>query len=379
MAPTLTARIRRHVVDVDVALDFGDAPITVLFGPSGAGKTTVLRCLAGLDRPRGQVSMAGQLWDGDGVHVPARRRRVGYLFQHHALFPFLDVTANVAYGLNRLPRRERRTRALEALHEAGAGHLANRPTRQLSGGEAQRVALARALAPRPQLLLLDEPLSALDAPTRLRLRTELRRLLLAAAVPTIVVTHDRTEALALGDQMAVMIDGRLRQLGAVHDVFSRPADPTVADAVDMETIVPGTVSGHTDGLVAIRVGGRELHAAAEPAAEPAPAGADVLVCIRAEHVALHAADEPVRGSARNRLPATITAIVPHGPVLRVDLDAGFPVAAYVTHPTQDELGLEPGRPVTAAIKATAIHVVLHPTSPNVHPLSVRSADVRHTG
>lgn len=359
MAPTLTARVRRHVLDVDLTLDFGTAPITVLFGPSGAGKTTLLRCLAGLDHPDGEISMAGRMWDGNGIHVSARHRRVGYLFQDHALFPFMDVTANVAYGLHGLPRRERRPRALEALRAAGAAHLADRPTRQLSGGEAQRVALARALAPHPQLLLLDEPLSALDSPTRARLRTELRELLLAAGVPAIVVTHDRAEALALGDRIAVLIGGRLRQVGAVHDVFSRPADPDVAGAVDMETIVPGIVSGHADGMVAIRVNGVELHAAAEV---PPTEGMDVLVCIRAEHVALHAPDDSTRSSARNRLPATITAIVQHGPILRVELDGAFPLAAYVTHPTLDELGLAPGRRVTAAIKATAIHVVPHPVA-----------------
>jgi molybdate transport system ATP-binding protein len=363
VATSLTARVRRHILDVDFALDVDRAPVTVLFGPSGAGKTTLLRCLAGLDRPEpgGHISLGGQVWDDRGVHVPARHRQVGYLFQDHALFPFLDVAGNVAYGLHHLPRQARPARVRDALDAAGAAHLAGRPTRQLSGGEAQRVALARALAPGPQLLLLDEPLSALDGPTRARLRAELRSRLLAAGVPTVVVTHDRAEALALGDHIAVLIDGRLRQLGTVPDVFSRPADPLVADAVDMETIAPGTVTGYDAGLATVSTGDAELYAASDEELCP---GAQVLVCVRAEHVALRTADDSGRTSARNELAATITAITPHGPVLRIDLDGGFAVAAYVTHPTRDELGLEPGQRVTAVIKATAIHLVPHPEAPS---------------
>lgn len=361
MATTLTARVRRHVLDVELTLDVEKAPITVLFGPSGAGKTTLLRCLAGLDRPEpgGHISVAGQVWDDDGVHVPARHRRVGYLFQDHALFPFLDVSGNVAYGLHHLPRRDRPTRVRAALDAAGAAHLTDRPTRQLSGGEAQRVALARALAPQPRLLLLDEPLSALDAPTRARLRIELRQRLLAAGVPTVVVTHDRAEALALGDHIAVLIDGRIRQVGPVHEVFSRPADPLVADAIDMETIAPGTVTGCVDGLASVHTGGVELQAATDQNLEP---GAEVLVCVRAEHVALDTDPGRHRTSARNQLPATISGITPHGPILRIDLDGGFPLAAYVTYPTRDELDLQPGHRVTATIKATAIHLVPHPAT-----------------
>ncbi|MDD9205090.1 ATP-binding cassette domain-containing protein, partial [Georgenia sp. 10Sc9-8] len=196
-------------------LPLGGPPVTVLFGPSGSGKTTVLRVLAGLDRtPGGRVVMDGTVWD-DGArhHLPARRRRVGYLFQDHALFPHLDVDANVAYGLVGVPRAERAGWVRAALRAADAGHLTGRRVAGLSGGEAQRVALARALAPSPQLLLLDEPLSALDGPTRAHLRAELRRILVAQAVPTVVVTHDRAEALALADRVVVLVDGRVRQTG----------------------------------------------------------------------------------------------------------------------------------------------------------------------
>ena len=356
MAPTLTARVRRHVLDIDITLEFDHAPVTVMFGPSGAGKTTLLRCLAGLDRPENgsHINFGDQIWDAGRVHVPARHRRVGYLFQDHALFPHLDVDANIAYGLHHLARRDRPARVRDALQAAGAGHLAGRPTHQLSGGEAQRVALARALAPNPQLLLLDEPLSALDTPTRARLRTDLRQRLISAAVPTLVVTHDRTEALALGDRIAVIIDGRLRQHGAVEDVFSRPRDSQVADAVEIETVVWGQTCGRSEGLTRVRVGTVELLSVPD---HDLASGIDVLVCIRAEEVALQLPEARHRASPRNQLAATVAAITPDGPLLRVDLDAGFPLAAYITRPTREQLDLVPGSPVTAVIKAPAVHLV----------------------
>jgi molybdate transport system ATP-binding protein len=358
MAARLTARIRRHLLDVDLSIDFDRGPVTVLFGPSAAGKTTLLRCLAGLDQPEpaSRITLDDHIWvDNTGTWVPARRRRVGYLFQDHALFPHLNVDGNVGYGLHHLLRRDRPNRIRAALEIAGAAHLAGRPTRQLSGGESQRVALARALAPQPQLLLLDEPLSALDAPTRIRLRADLRRVLIAAAVPTVLVTHDRADALALGDQIAVLIDGRLRQLDTVQAVFSSPADPEVAHAVDTETVTPATVATVGEDLTVLHAGTATLLTVTDIGLAP---GAQVLVCIRAENVALQT--NPPRehaDSPRNHLPATITTITDDGPLLRVDLDAGFPLAAYITRTTRDDLNLNPGTHVTAVIKAPAIHVI----------------------
>lgn len=354
MARTLTARVSRHVVDLDLTVDLETTPVTVVFGPSGAGKTTLLRCVAGLDRPEpgSHIALDGEVWDDGARHLPARRRNVGFLFQDHALFPHLDVDANVAYGLHRVPRGERAALTRAALRTAGAEHLSGRPTRHLSGGEAQRVALARAIAPSPRLLLLDEPLAALDAPTRGRLRAELRRLLRNAGIPALVVTHDRAEALALGDLLAVVVAGRLAQLGPVHEVFSRPATPAVAAVVETETVVPGVVTGDDGGLARVRVGDASLLALPGPAA-----GSAVLVCVRAEEVALETAVDQPRGSARNRLPAVVTALAPAGPLLRVDLDAGFPLAAYITRPAREDLGLAPGNRVVAVVKAPAIHLI----------------------
>jgi molybdate transport system ATP-binding protein len=358
--PLLDVRVRRHVVDASLAVPLAGPPVTALFGPSGAGKTTVLRAVAGLERTAGHVRVGEEVWDdGHRQFVPARRRRVGYLFQDSALFPHLSVEANVAYGLRQVPRAERSQRVREALAAAGAGHLTDRRVRQLSGGEAQRVALARALAPRPRLLLLDEPLSALDTPTRLRLRTDLRATLLAARVPTLLVTHDRTEALALADRVAVLVDGRIRQVGSPQEVFERPADADVAAVVGVETAAPGTVRGTADGLTLVEVAGRTVAAVATPAPPP---GTDVLVCIRAEDVALHPGGQTPVGSPRNLLPGTVSALADDGPLVRVSLDVGFGLQAYVTRPSAADLGLRPGLAVIAAVKSPAVHLVERPSA-----------------
>ncbi len=317
--------------------------------------------MAGLDRPEAGsiVELDGHRWDGPGAHLPARRRGIGYLFQDHALFPHLTVAGNVAYGLHRVPRHRRDQRVGAALAAAGVAHLRERSARDLSGGEAQRVALARALAPGPRLLLLDEPLSSLDAPTRTRLRGDLRRLLLSAGTPTILVTHDRTEALALGDRIAVLIDGRLHQTGTIEEVFNHPATIEVATAVGMETVLAGQVSGHADGVVQVRVAGSTLHAAV-PDTPELDTGDRALVCVRAQDVALELPGPPRAASPRNHLPAVVTAVTADGPLLRVGLDAGFDLTAYVTRPTRDQLDLQPGRFVTAVVKAPAVHLIPHP-------------------
>ncbi|WP_166349724.1 ABC transporter ATP-binding protein [Phytoactinopolyspora limicola] len=356
MAPTLTVCLRHLLLDVDLELPLDAArPVTVLFGSSGAGKTTLLRCVAGLEAPAppAHITFDGHVWN-DGRHrLPARKRGVAYLFQDHALFPHLDVDANVAYGLTDLPRPQRRERAGRALVAAGAAHLSGRATTNLSGGEAQRVALARALAPHPRLLLLDEPLSALDGPTRSRLRAELRSILVEAGTPTLLVTHDRTEALTLGDRIVVLVDGRVHQQGTVEEVFSRPATPRVAEVVGVENVVTGRVGEIDAGLVHIEVAAETL-TALDPGA--LSTGDRVLACIRAEDIAL---EEPGtrRSSPRNHLDARVTALTSEGALQRVDLDAGVPLVAYITRPARDELGLAPGTPVTAVIKAPAVHVI----------------------
>ncbi|MBM3774082.1 MAG: ATP-binding cassette domain-containing protein [Acidobacteria bacterium] len=241
MAGELIARFEKRfpggpVIEASLSVGLGNPSVTVLFGPSGAGKSTVLRCLAGLERPeRGSIRLRDEVWhdSASGLCLAPQRRRIGYLFQEYALFPHLTVRKNVEYGLRLRPARERRERACSMLGRLGIAELEGRYPRQISGGQLQRVALARALAPAPRLLLLDEPLSALDEPTRARLRGELRRLLLASGVPAVLVTHDRAEALELGDRMLVMIDGRIRQAAPPEEVFRAPAGPDVAEALGL--------------------------------------------------------------------------------------------------------------------------------------------------
>jgi molybdate transport system ATP-binding protein len=331
------------------------AGVTVLFGPSGAGKTTVLRCLAGLMRPEGgNISFNGQTWSDEprGFFLAARQRRVGFVPQEYALFPHLSVERNIAYGLNGASRDESRIRVVEMIKWLGLEGLEKRLPRELSGGQQQRVAMARAVARRPKLLLLDEPLAALDAPTRQRLRGELRRLLKEAAIPSVLVTHDRTDALVLGDDLVVMNEGRLMQQGPVHEVFSRPANVTVAGIVAVETVQPGRVLERGE-LVTVAIGEQRLLAAG---GELSPETKEVYVCIRAEDVILMKG-EPARSSPRNCLASVVKGLTPEGPMVRIELDCSFPLSALLTRQACEELALKEGERVMALVKAPNIHLI----------------------
>jgi molybdate transport system ATP-binding protein len=350
----LDARIRRHIVDVDLTIPLDG--VTVLFGPSGAGKTTILRAIAGLDPlEAGHIRLGDESWnEGTRVTLPARRRKIGYLFQDHALFPHLSVRANVGFGLRRSAQRDGDVQ--RALGIANATHLEKTKVPDLSGGEAQRVALARALAADPQLLLLDEPLSALDGPTRASMRTDLRTLFVHQRLPAIVVTHDRAEALALGDYIYVLVDGRVRQHGSPAEVFDRPADPVVARVLGVETATEGVVAGVRSGVIDVAIGDQHVSASVREDLD-VHTGDVVLVCIRAEDIALSVGADHARTSQRNRLTATVEAIAMDGPLVRVDLDAGFGLTAYITRPALEDLDLAAGSPVEAMFKSQAVHII----------------------
>ena len=328
--------------------------ILVLFGPSGSGKTTVLRSIAGLDTPhRGTIQFGGAIWFDAARRrfVEPHRRAATYVSQAPSLFPHLTVSANVAYGLGRLSAGERSTRLDECLEGFDLAPLAGRYPRQLSGGQAQRVSLARALAGRPRLLLLDEPFAALDAPARRPLGKLLRAWSRRLGTPVVLVTHDRNDAMSLGDEMAVLADGRVRQVGPVAEIFRRPADLSVARAVGVDSVLPGRIVRFENGVAHVAVDGGVLRAAAALEEDVR----DVFACIRAEDVTLARVDHA--GSARNHLRGRVTAVDPEGAVERVTLDCGFPLAALVTREAREELRLAPGVEVAAVVKATAIHLV----------------------
>jgi molybdate transport system ATP-binding protein len=332
----------------------GGCRVTVLFGPSGCGKTTVLRCLAGLERPEeGRIQFGEETWFDaqQDVCLAPEQRGVGFVFQDYALFPHLTVEGNVGYGLCRLSHAERQKQVDHMLTRFDLTQVARHHPRQLSGGQQQRVALARALARRPRLLLLDEPLSALDVTLREALRSELRQWLAACQIPVLLVTHDRTEALALGDELVVMSGGTTVQSGLMLEVFNHPANAEVARIVGIETLQPGRVVAVSDGLATVEVGTARLFAL-----PPAGPMGHVYVGIRAEDVVLTNSSESA-SSARNRLPAVVKSLHIDAPMVRVELDCGFPLRALITRQAVEELKLQAGVQITAWVKAPHVHVI----------------------
>jgi molybdate transport system ATP-binding protein len=337
---------RRGELAVDVELAVADGEVLAVLGPNGAGKSTVLRVLAGLLRPGGgRVVVDGeQVWDDGAVHLPPHRRSLGMVFQDHLLFPHLSVTENVAFGPRSrgIPRAAARAAATTWLDRVGLAGLGDRRPGQLSGGQAQRAALARALAGDPRVLLLDEPLSALDARTRLTVRAELRRHLADYPGSTVLVTHDPVDAMALADRVLVVEDGRVVQQGPPADVARRPRTDYVARLVGL-SLLPGTARG-----TAVELDGGGQVAVAEEATGP------VFVAVRPESVALYLSRPD--GSPRNVWRARLTGATPHGATVRCELDGEVPLVADVTATAFAELGLVPGSEVWAAVKASEVTV-----------------------
>jgi molybdate transport system ATP-binding protein len=346
---TLTAAIgvRRGTFSVEVDVEVADGEVLAVLGPNGAGKSTVLRVLAGLLRPdTGRVGIGDVVWDDvvADVHVPPHRRRLGMVFQDYLLFPHLSALDNVAFGLRTRGTRhaDARARAAGWLDRVGLGDLRDRRPGQLSGGQAQRAALARALAPEPALLLLDEPLAALDARTRLTVRAELRRHLAEFPGSTVLVTHDPVDAMALADRVVVLEEGRVVQAGTPVEVSRRPRTDYVARLVGL-SLLPGTGVG-----TMVRLDGGGVVAVAEEVAGP------VFAAVRPESVALYLARP--EGSPRNVWPARLVGATPHGATVRCELDGEVPLVADVTATSFAELGLAPGSEVWATVKASEVAV-----------------------
>ncbi len=269
----------RAVAGVDLELSGGE--LVSVLGPSGCGKTTLLRVIAGFEAPdAGTVVVGGQTVAGDGKWVPPERRRIGMVFQDYALFPHLRVRQNVAFGLARRDAAERERLTAGTLDLVGLQHKGDCYPHELSGGERQRVALARALAPEPELVLLDEPFSSLDATLRADLRREVALILREAGATALLVTHDQEEALTLGDRLAVMREGVLVQAGVPTDVYARPADRWTAQFVGEVNVLAGVAAGAS---VRTEVGELTL---------TAPASGPVHVALRPEQLRLESGRDP---------------------------------------------------------------------------------------
>jgi molybdate transport system ATP-binding protein len=334
--------------------DFEERRITVLLGASGSGKTTLLRCVAGLERPQsGHIRFGGVTWfdAARDVNVPPERREVGVLFQDYALFPHLSVQQNIGFAAGTFSSTATRARVAELVGTFQLTGLERRRPGELSGGQQQRVALARALFGRPRILLLDEPLSALDGPTREEVREELSTVLRSLAIPTYVVTHDRLDALAFADRTVLVGAGRIIQEGATPDVFNRPATPVAARLVGVDAVVVGRISAVEEGLATVIAGGQEVRVGAHGSV-----GAEVALCIRAEDVVVASHDAPDL-SAMNRWRAVVRSEAADGPFVRVVLDCGFRLASLVTRDAWRRLGLRPGDEAWAVVKAASIVVL----------------------
>jgi len=346
---SLDARVRLSLgaLDLDMELSIADGEVVALLGPNGAGKTTMLRAIAGLVTfTAGHVRMDGQLLEdmATGDYVPTERRPIGFVFQDYLLFPHLSVLDNVAFGLRSRGARKRvaRHKATDWLDRLGLGSYASAKPAELSGGQRQRVALARALAPNPRLLLLDEPLAALDVTTRAEVRRDLKHHLASFPGLRLVVTHDPLEAAALADRLIVMENGRLVQTGTPAEVTERPRSQYVADLVGVNLL-----KGQADHGFVRMPGGPVV------AASGAESG-DVFAVIHPRAVALYRSRPD--GSPRNVWPGRATGIEFIGDRVRVRIDGEVRVVAEVTPAALKDLDLGEGGEVWLSFKATDVGV-----------------------
>ncbi|HYS30599.1 MAG TPA: ABC transporter ATP-binding protein [Candidatus Limnocylindria bacterium] len=330
--------LRRHYAGVSalngLSLTLAPGELVALLGPSGCGKTTALRLVAGLEEANsGRVVFGGE----DVTNLPANKREIGMVFQAYSLFPHMTAMQNVAFGLqlHKVGAAERRKRAAETLELVGLSAHANKFAHQLSGGQQQRVALARALAIQPKVLLLDEPLSALDAKVRSRLRDEIRRVQLEVGITTLFVTHDQEEALAIADRVGVMNAGRIEQLGPPVEVYSRPATPFVASFVGLTNRLAGVVRG---GAVDVR--GTRL-----PLVQPEAPDGPAVALVRPEAVTLTTDGQLASGP----LVGIVIATAFLGATSRVTVDLGD-VTVLAQLPTSEASALTAGTRVRLALR-----------------------------
>jgi molybdate transport system ATP-binding protein len=362
----LVARCRKRFAgqpqEFVLDVEFNAAPgFTILFGPSGAGKTTLLDCVAGLAEPdAGRISIGDRvLFDAaQRINVPVSKRRVGYVFQSLALFPHLTVEQNIQFGFPHLTPAERASRTSAILEAFRIPHLARRYPREISGGEQQRTALARTLVTDPSVLLLDEPLAALDAVTKAKIIDDLRIWNPAHRIPILYVTHSREEVFALGENLLVLDAGKIVAQGTPHEVVEAPQQETVAQLVGFENVFDAVVEAIRPerGTMTCRIAGDGGPVLLETPLVRGGVGTALRVGIRAGDILL-ATSAPVGLSARNILPGRITALVQRDVIVSARVKYRIEMEVHLTMAARDSLRLAPGQEVWLVIKTHSCHLM----------------------
>jgi molybdate transport system ATP-binding protein len=356
------AEEREFVLDVEFCAEPG---FTILFGPSGSGKTTLLDCVAGLRTPDSGSIKAGErlLFDSEvRVNLSPAKRRIGYVFQDLALFPHLTIKKNVEYGLASFSRSDREARARAILQSLRIAALAGRYPKQVSGGERQRAALARTLVTDPAVLLLDEPLAALDVATKSRILDDLRAWNAAHHIPILYVTHNREEVFGLGERVIVLDQGRILVQGTPHEVLDAPQRETVAQLAGFENIFDAIVEGvHADrGTMSCSISHyastSKRSVLLETPLVRARTGEALRIAIRAGDILL-AAERPVGLSARNVVAGKMVSLETRGVIVSAHIDCGVDMEVHITLAARDFLQLAPGQPVWLVIKTHSCHLM----------------------
>ncbi len=348
---------RDFALDVSVTVNPG---ITILFGPSGAGKTTLLDCIAGLTIPdSGKIAVGDRILFDHPRHtnIPTQYRKLGYVFQDLALFPHLTVGKNVEYGLADADKSERRKKSGAILESFRIAHLRDRKPAEISGGERQRVALARALVTDPCVLLLDEPLAALDAATKSKIIDDLRAWNAAHAIPILYVTHSREEVFALGDRVLVLENGRIIADGTPHGVMAAPRRESLAQLIGYENIFHAVVAAaHEDrGTMTCRIAASNVEL--ETPLVRAETGSTLIVGIRAGDILL-ATVQPTGLSARNIIPGRVLSLEQRDVIVAARVNCGVEMEVHLTLAARDSLQLQPGREVWLIVKTHSCHLMV---------------------